>query len=193
MSRRFVEGNLSESSFLDIWERRFSRFREGRRGLAAASCGACRHWDLCEGGGCHLFDPGRRCDRDVQPETDRRILGVAAMPDESRRTFLLRYAAMALAALAPNGARAAEDDGRGQAARRPGLAHQGRLRPAAEPLSDPPSPSAAPPAPALRSAAEPLSDRRSAAAAAARSRLRPAAAEPARLVKSRRLGDRQLR
>ena len=33
------------------------------------------------------------------------------MPEESRRTFLLRYAAMALAALAPSGARAAGDDG----------------------------------------------------------------------------------
>ena len=57
VSRRFVEGNLSESSFLDLWERRFSRFREGRRALAAASCANCRHWELCEGGGCHLFDP----------------------------------------------------------------------------------------------------------------------------------------
>ncbi|MGD0641526.1 MAG: hypothetical protein ABSC22_12325 [Roseiarcus sp.] len=33
------------------------------------------------------------------------------MEDESRRKFLLRYAAMALAAAAPNGARAAEGDG----------------------------------------------------------------------------------
>ncbi len=33
------------------------------------------------------------------------------MQDESRRTFLMRYAAMALAAMAPNGARAAGDDG----------------------------------------------------------------------------------
>jgi radical SAM protein with 4Fe4S-binding SPASM domain len=57
VSRRFVEGDLRESSFLDIWEHRFSRFRDGRRGLAAASCATCRHWDLCEGGGCHLFDP----------------------------------------------------------------------------------------------------------------------------------------
>ena len=32
------------------------------------------------------------------------------MPEESRRTFLLRYAALALAAMAPN-ARAAADDG----------------------------------------------------------------------------------
>jgi hypothetical protein len=33
------------------------------------------------------------------------------MPEESRRTFLMRYAAMALAAVAPKGARAGEDDG----------------------------------------------------------------------------------
>ncbi len=33
------------------------------------------------------------------------------MQEESRRTFLMRYAAMALAAMAPNGARAAGDDG----------------------------------------------------------------------------------
>ena len=57
VSRRLVEGNLSEASFADIWERRFSRFREERRALASASCGSCRHWELCEGGGCHLFDP----------------------------------------------------------------------------------------------------------------------------------------
>jgi hypothetical protein len=33
------------------------------------------------------------------------------MQEESRRKFLMRYAAMALAAMAPNGARAAGDDG----------------------------------------------------------------------------------
>ena len=33
------------------------------------------------------------------------------MPEESRRTFLIRYAALALAAMAPSGARAAGDDG----------------------------------------------------------------------------------
>ena len=57
VSRRLVEGNLSEASFVDIWERRFSRFREERRAMAPDSCASCRHWDLCEGGGCHLFDP----------------------------------------------------------------------------------------------------------------------------------------
>lgn len=57
VSRRLVEGNLREASFVDLWEHRFARFREGRRRLASTSCAACRHWDLCEGGGCHLFDP----------------------------------------------------------------------------------------------------------------------------------------
>jgi hypothetical protein len=33
------------------------------------------------------------------------------MPEESRRTFLLRYAALALAAMAPNGASAGDDGG----------------------------------------------------------------------------------
>ena len=57
VSRRFVEGNLRETPFLELWEHGFTRFREGRRALAAAGCGQCSHWDLCEGGGCHLFDP----------------------------------------------------------------------------------------------------------------------------------------
>ena len=57
VSRQFLEGNVRETPFLDIWEGRFARFREGRRALAAAACRECRHWDLCEGGGCHLFDP----------------------------------------------------------------------------------------------------------------------------------------
>ena len=57
VSRRFIEGNVRDTPFLDIWEGRFIGFREGRRALAAGSCGHCRHWELCEGGGCHLFDP----------------------------------------------------------------------------------------------------------------------------------------
>jgi len=57
VSRRFVEGNIRETPFVQIWERGFARFREGRRDLAGAACRRCGHWDLCEGGGCHLFDP----------------------------------------------------------------------------------------------------------------------------------------
>ena len=57
VSRRFIEGNVLEAPFAKIWQERFSRYREGRRTLAAPACGDCSHWDLCEGGGCHLFDP----------------------------------------------------------------------------------------------------------------------------------------
>jgi radical SAM protein with 4Fe4S-binding SPASM domain len=64
VSRRFVEGNVRDTPFLEIWEKEFARFREGRRALAASSCGHCAHWELCEGGGCHLFDPA---DNSIEP------------------------------------------------------------------------------------------------------------------------------
>jgi radical SAM protein with 4Fe4S-binding SPASM domain len=57
VSRRFTEGNIRHTPFLDLWKTGFERFRQGRRDIAPASCGACEHWDLCEGGGFHLFDP----------------------------------------------------------------------------------------------------------------------------------------
>ena len=58
VSRRFIEGRIGQNSFVELWETGFARFRAGRRELAPSACGACRHWELCEGGGCHLFDPG---------------------------------------------------------------------------------------------------------------------------------------
>jgi len=70
VSRRFTEGNVLETPFPEIWEGRFSRFREGRRALAAPACGDCRHWDLCEGGGCHLFDPA---DQTTEPCSLKKI------------------------------------------------------------------------------------------------------------------------
>lgn len=70
VSRRFIEGNVRDTPFLEIWERRFAQFREGRRALAASSCGHCRHWELCEGGGCHLFDPA---DRSAEPCSLKKI------------------------------------------------------------------------------------------------------------------------
>ena len=70
VSRRFIEGNIREAPFPEIWERRFSRFREGRQALAAPACGKCPHWELCEGGGCHLFDPA---DETTEPCSLRKI------------------------------------------------------------------------------------------------------------------------
>ena len=70
VSRRFTEGNVLEAPFPEIWEGRFSRFREGRRALADPACRECRHWELCEGGGCHLFDPA---DRTTEPCSLKKI------------------------------------------------------------------------------------------------------------------------
>ncbi|BAE51796.1 radical SAM protein [Paramagnetospirillum magneticum] len=57
VSRRFTEGSIRQSAFLDVWRDGFGRFRQERRAAAPQACGACDHWDLCEGGGFHLFDP----------------------------------------------------------------------------------------------------------------------------------------
>lgn len=57
VSRRFTEGSIRDTPFLGLWEAGFGRFRQGRRASAPSSCQGCDHWDLCEGGGFHLFDP----------------------------------------------------------------------------------------------------------------------------------------
>ena len=56
MSRSFVEGNINDASFIDIWQHGFSLYRQGRRELFAEQCGDCEHWILCEGGGLHLLE-----------------------------------------------------------------------------------------------------------------------------------------
>ena len=60
VSRRFVEGNIRTTPFLELWGHGFANFRHGRRTIAPPACGDCAHWDLCEGGGFHLFDPEDR-------------------------------------------------------------------------------------------------------------------------------------
>ncbi|MEO5335609.1 MAG: radical SAM protein [Magnetospirillum sp. WYHS-4] len=57
VSRRFSEGSIRETPFLDLWDKGFARFRKGRRAQAPEACRSCEHWYLCEGGGFHLFDP----------------------------------------------------------------------------------------------------------------------------------------
>lgn len=55
ISRDYIEGNVREESFIDIWENRFYQYREGRKELFAPYCKDCEHWDLCEGGGFHMI------------------------------------------------------------------------------------------------------------------------------------------
>ena len=56
VSRKFIEGNIKETSFVDIWKNRFSRYRQDRKETFSKQCGECEHWVLCEGGGFHLLD-----------------------------------------------------------------------------------------------------------------------------------------
>lgn len=59
VSRKFIEGNIKDAPFADIWRQGFKRYRRGRKESFAHVCGDCEHWDLCEGGGFHLLDqPG---------------------------------------------------------------------------------------------------------------------------------------
>ncbi len=56
VSRDFIEGDIHENSFVDIWQNGFSRYREDRASAFAQQCEGCEHWILCEGGGFHLLD-----------------------------------------------------------------------------------------------------------------------------------------
>jgi radical SAM protein with 4Fe4S-binding SPASM domain len=56
VSRQFIEGNIKESPFIDIWKGRFSRYRQDREKTFSQKCSGCEHWILCEGGGFHLLD-----------------------------------------------------------------------------------------------------------------------------------------
>jgi len=56
VSRQFIEGNIKEMPFVDIWKTRFARYRGGREEAFSEKCSGCEHWVLCEGGGFHLLD-----------------------------------------------------------------------------------------------------------------------------------------
>jgi radical SAM protein with 4Fe4S-binding SPASM domain len=56
VSRKFIEGNIREMPFVEIWKDRFERYRGGRRQSFPRQCQDCEHWVLCEGGGFHLLD-----------------------------------------------------------------------------------------------------------------------------------------
>ncbi len=56
VSRKFIEGTIRETPFVDIWKNRFSRYRRDREKTFREKCSGCEHWVLCEGGGFHLLD-----------------------------------------------------------------------------------------------------------------------------------------
>lgn len=56
VSRGFLEGNIADSPFVEVWKNRFTRYRQARKETFAKKCRDCEHWVLCEGGGFHLLD-----------------------------------------------------------------------------------------------------------------------------------------
>lgn len=71
ISREFIEGNIKDSSFLDIWENKFSRYRQDRKKMFPEECGNCEHWPLCEGGGFHLLNRKKSDDRCIYKKINK--------------------------------------------------------------------------------------------------------------------------
>jgi len=53
---RFVQGNVRQRPFMDVWEDAFGEFRD-RRWMKVGPCEACDQWRVCGGGGLHFHDP----------------------------------------------------------------------------------------------------------------------------------------
>jgi radical SAM protein with 4Fe4S-binding SPASM domain len=56
VSRKFKEGTIKETPFVEVWKEGFSRYRQDRKETFPKKCGDCEHWVLCEGGGFHLLN-----------------------------------------------------------------------------------------------------------------------------------------
>ncbi len=56
VSRKFTEGNIKDSSFMELWNSKFYQYRGGKEKLFESQCKGCEDWVLCEGGGFHLLD-----------------------------------------------------------------------------------------------------------------------------------------
>jgi len=56
--RHFVQGNIRDRDFMDLWEQEFQPFRD-RRWMQVGDCAGCKQWRICGGGGLHYFDPER--------------------------------------------------------------------------------------------------------------------------------------
>ncbi len=67
--KEFIQGNIREDSFMEVWRNKFQNFREKTRTLGA-KCNGCSQKEFCLGGGFHCFDFDKRqpdrCWRDFQ-------------------------------------------------------------------------------------------------------------------------------
>lgn len=55
--RGFVQGNIYQDDFLDIWNSKFQQFRH-RNHFKTGICANCDTWKWCRGDGFHLHEPG---------------------------------------------------------------------------------------------------------------------------------------
>lgn len=55
MRRDFIQGNIHQTDFMDIWEKRFADMRD-RRWTRVGHCAACASWRHCQGNGLHLWE-----------------------------------------------------------------------------------------------------------------------------------------
>ncbi len=55
IDRRFRQGNIHHDDFVDVWEHRFTEFRD-RRWTRVGPCADCHEWSLCQGNSLHLWD-----------------------------------------------------------------------------------------------------------------------------------------
>jgi radical SAM enzyme (rSAM/lipoprotein system) len=59
IDRGFVQGNVREDDFVEVWEKSFKPFRD-RAWMREGDCADCPEWGLCQGNAFHLWEPGGR-------------------------------------------------------------------------------------------------------------------------------------
>jgi radical SAM protein with 4Fe4S-binding SPASM domain len=59
LSRDFVQGNIKERPFTEMWEEGFEIFRD-RRWMMNGPCAVCPEWNACLGNSLHTFDMKRK-------------------------------------------------------------------------------------------------------------------------------------
>ena len=57
IDRGFVQGNVREDDFVEVWEKGFQPFRD-RDWMREGDCKGCKEWSLCQGNAFHLWEPG---------------------------------------------------------------------------------------------------------------------------------------
>lgn len=56
INRGFVQGNIYKDDFIDVWENKFSDYRN-REVFKTGICKTCELWKWCRGDGMHLHEP----------------------------------------------------------------------------------------------------------------------------------------